>query len=481
MWTAVSTASALKTERLGYPDAGLVIVSVASQTPSLKRAIGPAQLTLLGVGSMLGAGIYGLIGKAAGVMGGAVWIAFLVAMVAALLTGVSYASIASRYPKAGGAAYAAQRAYRKPWLSYLIGLAIVSSGLGSIATQAKVVAENVDLLLSWNLGFSIAGAPAEVILISVGFLLLLGAIVFRGITESLWANAACTVIETLGLLLIVAVGLRFWGHADLLETPILKSNPSGAITAGLVLQGSILTFFSFLGFEDMINVAEEVERPERTIPIALIGAMLVASAIYIAVSITAVSVVPWRDLAAAPGPLALVIERAAPWFPAIGFTFITIVAVANTALVNYVMASRLLYGMSRQGLLPGLLGRVHPRTRTPHVAIAVLLVPVIALQFAGDITQLAGATVLLLLFVFMLVNGALVVLKHREGNLAGSFNAPTIVPLGGVVVCLVMIVGRVLEGDWRSPAIALSMIALIATLYMLTGRGHEPEASMAEP
>jgi amino acid transporter len=449
-------------------------VSAQARALSLKRTIGPTQLMLMGVGSMLGAGIYGLIGKAAGVMGGAVWMAFLVAMAAALLTGVSYASIASRYPKAGGAAYAAQRAFRAPWLGYLVGLMIVCSGLGSIATQAKVVAENLETLLPWSLGFSIAGEPAEVMLISIGFLLLLGAIVYRGITESLWANTVCTVVEGLGLILIVAVGLRFWGQTDLFEAPILPNNPGGGITAGLMLQGSILTFFSFLGFEDMINVAEEVERPERTIPVALIGAMLIASVIYVAVSITAVSVVSWRQLAVAPGPLSLVIERAAPWFPAVGFTLITIVAVANTALVNYVMASRLLYGMSNQGLLPKPLGRVHSRRQTPHVAIAALLVPVVALQFAGDITQLASATVLLLLFVFMLVNGALVVLKHREGDLSGAFNAPTAVPIVGALVCLGMIAGRMLEGDWRSPAIALVMIGSIVLLYLLTRRSRGP-------
>jgi amino acid transporter len=423
---------------------------------------------------MLGAGIYGLVGKAAGVMGGAVWMAFLVAMIAALLTGISYASIASRYPRASGAAYAAQRAYRAPWLSYLVGLGIVCSGLGSIATQAKVVSENVNVLLSLNFGFNVAGAPAEILFLSIGFLLLMSAIVYRGITESLWANAVCTVIETAGLLMIVAVGMRFWGQADLLSGPIAPSNPTGAITMGLVLQGSILTFFSFLGFEDMINVAEEVERPERTIPVAIIGAMLIASVIYIAVSVTAVSVVPWSELAAAPGPLSLVVARAAPWFPAVGFTFITIAAVANTALVNYVMASRLLYGMSRQGLLPEQLGRVHSRRQTPHIAIGVLLVAVVGLQFAGDITQLAGATVLLLLFVFTLVNGALIVLTMREGDMPGAFNAPVFVPALGAVVCMVMIAGRLVEGDWRSPAIALGMIAAILLLYRLTRRQRHP-------
>jgi len=445
----------------------------------LKRAVGPVQLTLLGVGSMLGAGIYGLVGKAAGVMGGAVWMAFLVAMAAALLTGVSYASIASRYPKAGGAAFAAQRAYRAPWVSFLVGLGIVCSGLASIATQAKVVAENVNTLIGLHLGFTLGGAPAEILLIAVGFLLLVAGIVYRGITESMWANAACTVVESLGLLLVIAVGIRFWGTADLMAAPSGIGSATGAVSASLILQGSMLTFFSFLGFEDMINVAEEVERPERTIPIALIAAMLIASAIYMAVSVTAVSVVPWRELAAAPGPLKLVIERAAPWFPAVGFTAITIAAVANTALVNYIMASRLLYGMSRQGLLPSVLGRVHGIRQTPHVAIAVMLVAVIGLQFAGDIADLAGATVLLLQLVFCVVNGALVILIRREGKLAGCFNVPVVVPVLGAAVCMAMIVAQLRHEDWQSSAIAGAIIVGILILYALNRLRPPPRRGTA--
>lgn len=421
---------------------------------------------------MLGAGIYGLVGKAAGVMGNAVWMAFLVAMVAALLTGISYASIASRYPKAAGAAYAAQRAYRAPWLSYLIGLTIVCSGLASIATQAKVVAVNFNTFLGLDSGFRVAGVPFEILLISIGFLLLLAGITYRGITESLWANAICTVVEALGLILVVVVGFRFLGRADLFELPDGSLAGVDAVTAGLLLQGSILTFFSFLGFEDMLNVAEEVKEPERTIPIALIGAMVLASLIYIAVSITAVSVVPWQELAAAPGPLKLVVERAAPWFPAASFTVVTIAAVANTALVNYVMGSRLLYGMASQRLLPMIVGRVHTVRRTPHIAVMLILSIVITLQFAGDIAQLASATVLLLLFVFVLTNGSLIVLLRREGNIPGCFNAPVAVPVIGALVCIVMIVARILQDDWRAPAIAGIIIAAILLLYSVTRRGR---------
>ena len=438
----------------------------------LKRTIGTGQLMLYGIGSMMGAGIYGLVGKGAGIMGGAVWMAFLLAMGAALLTGLSYASIASRYPRAAGAAYATHRAFNLPWLSYLVGLTVVASGIASISAGSKVIALNLNSLLGINTGVTIAGAPLEIALLAIGFMLVVAGIVYRGISESLWANAACTLVEISGLLLVEAVGIRYWGGADLMEVATSPSNPEGALTATLLLQGAILTFFSFIGFEDMLNVAEEVKEPERNMPIALIGAMLITSLIYIAVSITAVSVVPWQELAAAPGPLRAVIERAAPWFPAVGFTFITIAAVANTALVNTIMGSRMLYGLSCQGLLPKVLGKVHKTRRTPHVAVLVLFTIVAALQFAGDIAQLAGATVLLLLLVFVTVNGALIVLKRREGDMHGCFNAPVIVPVLGAALCLVMIGGQMLQNDWRAPAIAGGLILLILATYVL-GRSSE--------
>ncbi len=427
--------------------------------PPLLRTIGPFQLTLYGLGSMLGAGIYGLVGKAAGQLGSAIWIAFVVSMVAALLTGLSYASIASRYPKAAGAAYVTHRAYGKPLLSYLVGLAVVCSGLTSIATQSNVVAANLKQLFGWQT------VPIEVL--ALGFLLLVAGVLVRGIRESLWFNLICTGIEAAGLLLVIAVGVDHWGSVSLLEFP---ADTDGSL-ALIVMQGAVLTFFSFIGFEDMLNVSEEVKRPERNMPIALISAMLIATAIYLAVAVTAVSVVPWQELAAAAGPLTSVVERAAPWFPAVGFTFITIFAVANTALINYLMASRMLYGMSNQGLMPKAFGRVHARRQTPHVAIAALFLVVAALALVGDIKELASATVLLLLCVFVVVNMALVVLKRRRGEPRGRFEVPLAVPLLGALVCLSLIVVRVSEGDILAPAIATGLLVLIGVLYVVTGAG----------
>jgi APA family basic amino acid/polyamine antiporter len=427
--------------------------------PELHRSIGPVQLALYGLGSMLGAGIYGLIGKAAGEVGNAVWLAFVVALVAALLTALSYASLGSRYPRAAGAAYVTERAFGLPLLSFVVGLALVCSGLTSVATQSRVFAANLAVL------FNLESIPLW--WLALGFLLVLAGIVFRGIRESMWVNVLCTLVEASGLILVVAVGLSHWGSVDLLEMP------PAAVDQGewlILMQGAVLTFFAFIGFEDTLNVAEECRDPQRTIPLGLILAMSMAAVLYIAIAVTAVSVVPWAELAAAPGPITEVVRRAAPLIPPIVFTGITLFAVANTALVNYVTASRLIYGMAHQGLLPLRFGDVHAERRTPHVAILALFLVAMPLALFGTIAELAAATVLLLLLVFAVVNAALFVLKRRPGEKHGYFEIPLAVPAIGALVCLVLVMVRVGTGDWRAPAIAGALLLASAVIYAIVRR-----------
>jgi len=436
--------------------------SRSGEEPTLRRTIGPVQMALYGLGSMLGAGIYGLIGKAAGQVGNAVWLAFVVALVAALLTALSYASLASRHPRAAGAAYVTQRAYGFPLLSFLVGLALVCSGLTSIATQSQVFAANLIALFGLK--------SLSVSWLALGFLLVLTGIVFRGIRESMWVNVLCTLIEASGLILVVAVGISYWGSVDYFETPVTLGGDHAFL---LVMQGAVLAFFAFIGFEDMYNVAEEVREPERNLPLGLILAMALAALLYIAVAVTAVSVVPWQALAEAPGPITEVVARAAPLIPPIVFTGITLFAVTNTALVNYVTSSRLIYGMARQGLLPPTLGAVHAGRRTPHRAIAALFLVLAPLALLGTIAELAAATVLLLLAVFTVVNGALFILKRRNET-PGRFEVPLFVPALGAVVCLVLIVVRVGTGDWRAPALAGALLLGCLGVYALMRRSAWP-------
>lgn len=430
-------------------------------------------LIVYGVGDMVGAGIYVTIGKAAGAMGNAVWLAFGASMVAAMLTGLSYASIASRYPRAAGAAYVTHRAFRCPLLSYMVGLATTASGITSMAAGANGFAEGFRSVA--------AGVPTWAILLV--FLGGLGLLNFWGLRESMWANLLCTAVEIGGLVFVIAVGARYWGGVNYLQAP---APGGGTATPGvfLVLNGAVLTFYSFIGFEDMLNVSEEVKDPVRTVPKALIGALAIATVLYIAMSITAVSVVDSRELAdpARGAPLTQITRKAAPWLSPWVFTGITLFAVTNTALINYIMGSRLLYGMARQGLLPAALGRVHPTRRTPHVAVMVLLVVVVLLALSGGVTQLANATALLLLTCFVVVNVALIVLKTRKGEPPGGFEVPVVIPALGAIACAALIAARVAtpdargEFEWRAPATAAAVLGAIVLLYAV----HRPKSVTEE-
>jgi amino acid transporter len=352
------------------------------------------------------------------------------------------------------------RAFRNGLLTHVLGVAVACSGLTSIAAGAWVIGQNLQ---------RIPGLEAlPVVALSLAYLLAMSAIVYRGIRESMWANVLCSVVEAGGLVLVIVVGARFWGEADLLATP---ANPAGgelsAIPPLLIVQGAVLTFFSFVGFEDRLNVAEEVKDPKRTLPLGLVLGMALSCVLYLGVAITAVSVIPWQDLAAAEAPLAEVMERAAPWFPPWAFVAITIFAVANSALVNYVTASRLLYGMARDGRLPRPLAKVHPVRRTPHVAIGLLLAVLVCLALAGDITELAAATVLLLLSVFVVVNAALVVLKLRPGEPKAGFEVPVAVPAAGAAVCLALLVARLASGEVAASAIAGVLLAIAVAIYAI--------------
>lgn len=432
-------------------------MSEGKQNAGLARSIGLFALVVYGVGDMVGAGIYGTIGVAAGKMGNAVWLAFAFSMVAAMLTGLSYASLSSRYPKAAGAAYVTQRAYGWKFLSYVVGLAVACSGLTSMAAGSRVFAATLQPL--------VGGVPLWVIFLL--FIAVLTVVNLRGIRECVWVNMVCTAVEVGGLLFVIAVAAPYFGSVNYLEVP----PSSGGLTLPLVMSGAVLTFYAFVGFEDLLNLAEEVKDPQRTMPWGIILAVGCATVIYILVSVAAISVVPYANLANAKlgAPLTQITKVAAPWVPAGVYTGITLFAVANTALMNFIMGSRLIYGMAGQKLLPAMLGAVHPVRQTPHVAILLLGGIVAVLAFSGDIAELASATSLLLLLVFGLMNTALIVLKLRKGEAKGRFEVPVFVPALGAVVCGALIFSRLTTAGagMKAPLIAAALLGMIAVMYFV--------------
>lgn len=444
---------------------------------SLARHMGLWSLVLYGVGDMVGSGIYATVGKAAGQMGNAVWLAFGVSMIAAMLTGLSYASIASRYPRAAGAAYVTNRAFGWVFLAYFVGLVVTASGLTSMATSTNAFSNVLAELtgLTGKLGkvvvpigdFQLISQDVAVAILIIGFLLFMTAVNFWGIRESMWMNMLCTAIEVGGLLLIVVIGMKYWGSVNYLETP--PGKPLGVMP---IFSGAVLTFFAFVGFEDMLNVGEECKNPQKTMPWGIVIALSVVAVIYIAISITAVSVVHYTTLSNAPAPLSEITAVAATWMPSWVYKIITMFAVANTVLINYIMGSRLLYGMSRQGMLPAALGKVHARRRTPHVSILTLLCIVSILAMLGNVAELATTTGLLLLGCFVIVNASLIKLKYRPNEPKGQFEVPVIVPVLGILINLALIGSRVSsiiqdpKVGARPLYIALGLSVVVTILYL---------------
>lgn len=398
-----------------------------SEPESLKRVFGLTTLVIYGVGDILGAGIYAVVGKIAGLSGSMVWASFLCAMLVAALTALSYAELGSRLPKSGGVAYFIHSAFRNEWLSLLVGWLMFCTCLVSMAT----------LSIAFS-GYLNAFAPmiptwAIVIVLFAG----LAFINFRGMKESSALNIFCTTLEVSGLIIVILLSISFLMGGTTAAAP---SPPLSAETVGIsaILQGAALAFYAFIGFEDIVNVAEEVKNPERNVPRAILLALSIAGVIYILVSWLATQVLSPAELSASGAPLLDVVRRAQPNFPAVIFTIIALFAVLNTALLNFVTASRLLFGMSREGLLPPWLGKVHPVRRTPYRTFLVILPIVIFLALSGTLQFLAGTTATLIMAMFCLVNVSLLVIKRREPRSPG-FQIPWLVPafaLGSNVILI---------------------------------------------
>ena len=339
----------------------------------LKRAIGPALLFFFILGDMLGGGIYALVGEVGAEVGGAIWSAFLAAFVLASLTAFAYVELASKYPRAAGAALYVNRAFKQPFFTFMVAFTVMCSGITSagalaIAFSGDYFKEFIDL---------------PVVLVALGFILVIAVFNAIGISESVKMNALFTCIEVFGLLLIIVIGLAALGteQADFSRNFEFSGDGSPAL---LVIAGASLAFYALIGFEDSVNVAEEVRHPAKSYPIALFGGLLAAGIIYMLVTMTASAVVPTQQLAESDGPLLEVVKQAPLSIPTTLFSAIALFALFNGALINMIMASRLVYGMAEEGIVPALLGKVSPQRQTPFVAIVFTTVIAAALVLTGN-------------------------------------------------------------------------------------------------
>ncbi|MGY1811230.1 APC family permease [Blastococcus sp. SYSU D00820] len=401
-----------------------------SGQPALKRVMGPGLLLLFIVGDVLGTGIYALTGTVAAEVGGVVWLPFLIAFLVALITAFSYLELVTKYPQAAGAALYTHKAFGVHFVTFLVAFAVMSSGITSASTAARAFSENAAEVFGVELG------GWGITFIGLGFMALVAAVNLRGVGESVKSNVVLTCVELSGLLIIIGIGAwaLFGGEGDFSRVTEFDTGDKGVLAGVIAATG--LAFFAMVGFEDSVNMAEECKEPRRIFPKVLLTGLGITGLIYVLVSISAIALVPSEQLSDPDTPpLLRVVSAGAPDFPLGLFGIITMFAVANTALINMLMASRLVYGLSRERVLPPQLGRVLPGRRTPWTAILFTTLLAFGLiTFVGEVPALGGTTALLLLVVFTVVNVAVLVLRKDRVD-ADHFRTPTILPVVGALAC----------------------------------------------
>lgn len=399
----------------------------------LRRALGLFETTVAGVGIILGVGIYALIGVAAGIVGNAIWLSFVVGAIVAAFTGLSYAELSTIWPKAGAEYVYTERTFGRA-LAFLIGWLIVVGTMFAAATVSLGFARYLTKIVGLPL------APEIFLpLVATLLIIILSLINFYGIRETAWTAAIMTVIEASGLLLVIAVGLPKFSAVNYFELPTYADTAS-------ILRAAALLSFAYLGFESVTRFAEETKNPKRTVPTALLLSLAICAVIYILVGLSAVSVINWRKLAASKAPLAEVVFAALGEDVAIVLTLIALFATANTTLLMLVTDTRILYGMASEGVFPEQIARIHPTRKTPWVAAAVVGAFSVVFIWIGEIEFAANATNFTVFVTFAVINLAVIWLRYAQPNARRPFKVPLnikqfpILPVLGVATCTILMI-----------------------------------------
>ena len=417
----------------------------------LKRHMSLFHLTMYGVGLILGAGIYVLIGESAGFAGNSMWISFLLGAIVAMFAGLSYAELSALFPRAAAEYTFVKNAFKNNFFAFIIGWL---TAITSIIVAATV-----------SLGF--AGYLTQFIElpITIGAIFLIGILSivnFIGIKESAWANTIFALITAAGLVLIIILGFSF----GVIEQVDYFEAPNGI--AGIIL-AFVLIFFAFIGFEDMANVAEEVRRPHKTIPRAIILSIVITGIIYILVSLAVIRILPWNELAQSSAPLADVAFGVLGNNGSLTLSLIALFATASTVLITLVAGARILYGMAKNNSMPTILSKIHPKTNTPWIAVVVIFIVSIAFAFVGDIVIVANITVFAVVITFAVINLAVIVLRYTEPELKRPFKVPVnigkfpVLPLFGFGTTVYMI----LQFEIEVALVGLVIMGIGAIFYIV--------------
>lgn len=417
----------------------------------LSRRMGLFHLTMYGVGLILGAGIYVLVGKAAGLAGGSVWISFVFASIAAIFAGLSYSELSSLFPKSAAEYIFVKRAFKNNFFAFVVGWLVI---ITTIITAATVSVGFGGYFLQF---FNIPIVITAIVLIGI-----LSFVNYFGIRESSWTNIIFTIIEASGLIIIIVIGFTV---TEPIQVDYFES-PNGL--SGIVL-GFVLIFFAFIGFESMVNVAEEVKNPSKTIPKAIVLSIVITAIIYILVSVSAVRVLNWEELGNSVAPLANIADKTLGSTGNTLLSAIALFATSNTVLISLIAGSRIFYGIAKEGSLPAIFGKIHQKTKTPWVAIIVIMLVSMGFALVGDIVLIANITVFAVVITFASINLAVIVLRYTESNLIRPFRVPLnirnfpILPLIGFIISVYMAFQFQLEVI----LVGLGIIAVGAIIYIV--------------
>jgi len=391
----------------------------------LKRSLGLLEATFYGVGIILGAGIYALIGQAAGMTGNSLWISFVIGGLISSITALSYAELSAMYPKVGAEFVYVKKAYGSKLFAFMIGWLLIFTGVVSVATVALGFA-----------GYFKAMTGFPIIPIAMVLILILSFVNFRGIKESSNVNIIMTLIEVIGLVVIIALGIGSVGKVNVFE---MSKGFSGVFAA------AALIFFAYLGFEEIVNVSEETRQPKKNIPKALILAVAITTILYVLTALSIVSIVDWKDLGASDAPMALAASKV---LGSNAFTFISLTAFAatiSTVLGLIIVTSRMIYGISRDKSLPKFFSLIHKDRKTPWSAIVVVMILSMIFVLFGNIALVANITSMGAFITFLVINLSLIHLRYTKPNLKRPFKVPLnigkypVVAFIGVFTCLFMI------------------------------------------
>ncbi|MFX1587975.1 MAG: APC family permease [Promethearchaeota archaeon] len=400
------------------------------KSPKLKRRVSLFALTIYGVGNVLGAGIYALIGQVVGITGNLSWLAFILAAVTGAFTGLSYAELSAMYPKSAAEFVYTEEAFKVRILSFILGWIIIFSGIFSAATVALGFAGYISELL----GFDLAVIK---IIFAIALILELSIINFIGIKTSTWTNIIFTLIEAFGLIFIIIIGIPKFGSVNYFELPTLSVMP--------IFSAVALIFFAYIGFEDIANIAEEVKEPQKNLPKAIIYSIIITTILYCLTAFSVVSIADYKLIADSEAPLNYVARIAIGDVGGIIISFVALFATANTVLIMLIVTSRMMYGMARDKALPEPLSKISRTYRTPTISVLLTMIFAIIPIFFGDIEIVAQATVFGVLITFFLVNISLIGLRRsqpdaqRPFKLKPSISWVPIIALLGAIICLALL------------------------------------------